>query len=110
MHIPETIFREYDIRGIAGKEFSPQEIAKFEKWYGKFPGITLTVESAKAIGKAYGTLIRRQQGKKVVVGYELRSFARQLHKAFIAGGVTTGCDVLDAGVSLTPFVYFSVAH
>src|SRR3989344_704682 len=110
MHIPETIFREYDIRGIAGKEFSPQEIAKFEKWYGTFPGITLTVESAKAIGKAYGTLIRRQQGKKVVVGYELRPFARQLDEAFIAGVLTTGCDVLDAGVSLTPFVYFAVAH
>lgn len=108
--IKPSVFREYDIRGIAGEEFSAEEIAKYEKWYGPFPGITLTKEAAQAIGKAYGTIIQRQGGKKVVVGYELRPFATELKTSFISGVLSTGCNVVDAGVTLTPFIYFAVAH
>ncbi len=110
MIVSPTIFREYDIRGIAGKEFSPKAIAEYEKWYGPFPGITITLEVAKAIGSAYGTMIQREGGKEVVVGYELRPFAKELTNAFIEGILETGCDVTDLGVSLTPIVYFITAH
>src|SRR3989338_466816 len=109
MKIAHTVFREYDIRGIAGREFPPEEVAKYEQWYGKFPGVTLTEEVAVAIGQAYGTLIRRQGGKKVVVGYELRPFAEELKDAFIEGVRKSGCDVASAGVALTPIIYFAVA-
>lgn len=109
MKIHPSVFREYDIRGVAGEKFSQEEIAIYEKWYGLFPGITLTLDAAHAIGKAYGTIIRRNGGKKVVVGYEIRPGAEQLKAAFISGILQTGCYVLDAGVSLTPVIYFATA-
>lgn len=109
MKIAPQVFRLYDIRGIAGKVFSAEEIAKYEKWYGKFPGITLTVEAAEAIGKAYGTIIKRGGGQKVAVGYEQRPFGEELHSSFIKGVRSTGCSVADAGISLTPFIYFATA-
>lgn len=110
MTVSPTIFREYDIRGIAGKEFSPKAVAEYEKWYGQFPGVTITLDVAEAIGKAYGTLIRREGGKKIVVGHEIRPFADELTSAFIAGIRKTGCDVTDLGISLTPIVYFMTAY
>lgn len=109
MHINPRIFREYDIRGIAGERFGKEEIEKYEKWYGAFPGITLTPKVALAIGKAYGTLIQKEGGKKVIVGYEIRPFAKEMKDSFVSGVRSTGCDVMDAGVSLTPFIYFAIA-
>ena len=109
MEINRYIFREYDIRGVTGEEFSPEEIAKYEKWYGSFPGITLPPEAALAIGKAYGTIIRQSGGKRVLVGYELRPFGERLQKSFVDGLRSTGCEVLDAGISLTPIIYFATA-
>lgn len=108
MKVSPAIFREYDIRGIAGKEFSELEIEKYERWYGKFPGVTLTQGIGEAIGKAYGSIIRRAGGKRVVVGHELRPFGEELKTAFVNGIRSTGCDVADAGVSLTPLIYFAV--
>lgn len=110
MEVNPTIFREYDIRGIAGTEFPPKMIQEYERWYGSFPGITITLEVAKAIGSAYGTMIRREGGREVVVGYELRPFAKELTDAFIEGVLETGCNVTDLGISLTPIVYFITAH
>ena len=109
MSINPNIFRLYDIRGIAGEEFTAEEIKKYEKWYGPFPGITLTRDAARLIGKAYGSIIRRQGGRKVVVGYEIRPYAEELKRAFISGVLSSGCDVADAGVSLTPIIYFATA-
>ncbi len=109
MTINPNIFRLYDIRGIAGSKFSEEEIAKYEKWYGPFPGITLTQDVASLIGKAYGTVIRREGGNRVIVGYEMRPFAEELKDAFISGILSTGCDVAYAGVTLTPIIYFATA-
>jgi len=94
----------------AASEKAPEEVAEYEKWYGPFPGVTLTLEASEAIGKAYGTIIRRAGGEKVVVGYELRPFGEKLHGAFVRGVRSTGCAVLDAHVALTPLIYFAVAH
>lgn len=107
------IFREYDIRGVAGKDggsFDKKLVDEYERWYGKFPGITLTLESAELIGQAYGTIIRRDGGKEVVVGHELRPFADELTNALIAGIRKSGCSVTDLGTSLTPIVYFATAY
>ena len=109
MQISREVFREYDIRGIAGKEFTPKAVEEYEKWFGKFPGITITPEAAGAIGKAYGTIIKRRGGQKIVVGHEIRPYGEELKMHFVEGVLSTGCDVDDAGESLTPIVYFSVA-
>lgn len=110
MKINPTIFREYDIRGVIDTGFSKKALEEYEKWYGAFPGITIRREDAEAIGKAYGTIIVRAGGKRVVVGHEIRPGADALTNAFISGLSSTGCIVVDLGVSLTPIVYFTTAH
>jgi len=108
MKVSQSIFRLYDIRGVAGKEFSPKAIAEFERWYGKFPGINITLDVARAIGSAYGTfMVRNFKAKEILVGHEYRPFADELNAAFIDGIRSTGCNVTDAGIALTPIVYFS---
>lgn len=110
MKVNPTIFREYDIRGIAGTEFTEKAMAEYERWYGPFPGVTITLEVAEAIGRAYGTFIRRGGGREVVIGHEIRPFADELTNAFISGVRKTGCNITDLGVSLTPIVYFTTAY
>ncbi len=110
MKVSHSIFRDYDIRGVAGTEFTPKAVAEYEKWYGKFPGINITPEIAEAIGKAYGSRIRKRDGKDVIVGHEIRQYGEELKMQFINGVLSTGCNVFDAGVSLTPIIYFSTAY
>lgn len=110
MKINKTIFREYDIRGVAGNKFDKKLVAEYEKWYGKFPGVTLDLDAATAIGKAYGTIIAQNKGTKVIVGYEKRPFGDKLKKAFIDGILTTGVSVIDGDILLTPMVYFFIPH
>src|SRR5688572_24659052 len=102
MQINPLVFREYDIRGIAGTAFNDNQIKEYEKWYGKFPGVTLTPEAAVAIGKAYGTLVARKQGRTIVIGHEVRTFGEELKENFIKGVRTTGINVIDIGTAITP--------
>ncbi|WP_289018810.1 phosphomannomutase/phosphoglucomutase [Desulfobacter postgatei] len=82
------IFREYDIRGIAGEEISEQD--------------------AHAIGKAYGSLLMGQGRKKVSVGRDCRITSEAYSKAFIKGVLSAGCDVVEIGVCPTPVLYYSI--
>ncbi len=109
MKVNKSIFREYDVRGIAGREFNQRIVDEYKKFYGEFPGITLNLETAEAIGKAYGTIIRKAGGNSVVVGMELRPFAEELTDALIGGIRSTGCTVTSLGIALTPIVYFITA-
>jgi len=84
----ENIFRTYDIRGIFGKD--------------------LTVETAEKIGKAFGTFIG--EGKRLVVGRDVRLSGKVLKDALISGLTSVGCDVVDIGVIPTPVFYFAVRH
>lgn len=110
MKVSSSIFREYDIRGIAGTKFDPKVVEEYERWYGPFPGITINLETAEAIGNVYGQHIRSKGGKQVLVGYELRPYANELKAAFIKGILETGIDVEDAGKTTTPLIYFLTAH
>lgn len=105
-----SIFREYDIRGVAGDSFDQKIVKEYEAMYGPFPGITLTLDDAHHIGQAYGTLIAREGGTTVAVGYEERPYGKDLAQAFTRGVVSTGVEVLDLGTAFTPLVYFSVAR
>jgi phosphomannomutase/phosphoglucomutase len=84
------IFREYDIRGIAGKD--------------------ILEEDAKIIGRAFGTLLQRQSRKTVSVGRDCRQTSENFSAHFISGILSTGCDVVDIGVCPTPVLYFSIQH
>ena len=84
------IFREYDIRGIAGKDIEEEDVV--------------------IIGKAYGSLLNRQNKKIVSVGRDCRLTSDKFSQLFIQGIISTGCDVIDIGICPTPVLYFSIHH
>ncbi|MEA2060092.1 MAG: phosphomannomutase/phosphoglucomutase [Thermodesulfobacteriota bacterium] len=84
------IFREYDIRGVAGKDF--------------------TEADAVHIGMAYGTLLQKHGNKMITVGRDCRNTSESYSGKFIQGIIDTGCDVIDIGICPTPVLYFSIHH
>ena len=88
MNVSPYIFREYDIRGKVGEDF--------------------TEEVVREIGKAYGTIVKRKGGKKVVCGRDGRLSSPSLQKALIEGILSTGIDVINIGICPTPVMYFSL--
>ena len=82
-----SIFRAYDIRGIAGKD--------------------LTEDVAKNIGKAFGTYV---EGGDIVVGRDCRLSSPALRDALIKGLMDSGCNVTDIGMVPTPVLYFAISH
>ena len=85
-----TSLREYDIRGIVGE--------------------TLGQADADAIGRGFGTLVRRAGGRTVAVGYDGRESSPVLEQALIAGLIATGVDVVRIGLGPTPMLYFAEAE
>ena len=90
--INKSIFREYDIRGIAEKD--------------------LTDEVVTLIGKGYGTLVRRETSDvrrktKVAVGRDVRLSSKRLRDALVNGLTSVGIDVMDVGECPTPLLYFA---
>ena len=84
-------FREYDLRWLLGKEINPN-------------GFLM-------MGRSYGTYIRRVLGmSQAVVGHDFRAYSQNLSYAFIIGLLSSGIDVLDIGLALTPMVYFAQHH
>lgn len=88
MKISPYIFREYDIRGKVGVDF--------------------TEEIVREIGKAYGTMVKRKGGKKVTCGRDGRISSPSLQEALIEGILSTGIDVVEIGMVPTPVMYFSL--
>jgi phosphomannomutase/phosphoglucomutase len=84
------IFREYDIRGIAGKELNENDVM--------------------LIGKAVGTFLLNQGRSKLVVGRDCRTTSDLYTEKLVDGLLSTGCDVVDIGVCPTPVLYFSIQH
>ncbi|MGZ5051373.1 MAG: phosphomannomutase/phosphoglucomutase [Methylobacter sp.] len=84
------VFKAYDIRGIAGK--------------------TLTKELVYDIGRALGTLAKKQGVKTVVVGRDGRTSSPQFAEDLAKGIITTGLNVLDIGLVPTPLLYFVARH
>lgn len=105
-----SIFREYDVRGITEADHSPELVAEYEKWYGEFPGVTLPVSVCRLLGQAYGTTIKRAKGSRIIIGHEIRPYSQEIKQAFIDGVLSTGINVIDAGPSTTPMLYFANAN
>ena len=90
MSINPQIFREYDIRGIVGKDLTP--------------------ETVQQIGKAIGTYMKRQGGKSLVLGRDVRSSSLEFSDILSKALNSTGCNVVDIGMVPTPVTYFSLHH
>ncbi len=82
------IFREYDIRGIAGKD--------------------LTAGTVEELGLGIGTLLRRAGSKTITVGRDCRPSSDGFRDALIEGLTATGLSVVDIGVVPTPLLYYSI--
>jgi phosphomannomutase/phosphoglucomutase len=82
------IFREYDIRGVVNKD--------------------LTGEVVQLIGKAFGTYLQGQGGKKVSVGGDVRLSTPEFQNHLISGLISTGIEVFDLGMVPTPVQYYSL--
>src|SRR5690242_13440626 len=85
-----SLLREYDIRGIVGG--------------------TLYEADATAIGRAFGTIVRRAGGRTVCLGYDGRVSSPALGAALRWGLAGTGLRVLEVGLGPTPMLYFAVHH
>lgn len=88
MKISPNIFREYDIRGIVGKELHEAD--------------------ARAIARAFGTYVQRHGKKTLAVGRDVRLTSDRFGELVVEGLISTGCNVLDIGVVPTPLLYFSL--
>lgn len=84
------MFREYDIRGITGKD--------------------MTAADAVLIGRGVGTFLHRQGARAITVGRDCRLTSDDYTQKLIEGLLSTGCDVVDIGVCPTPVFYFSIQH
>jgi len=88
MEIDPTIFRAYDIRGVYGK--------------------TLTEQTMRKIGMAVGTLmLRRNLGRELIIGNDIRSSSTVLSRAFINGITSMGINVTDVGTTSFGVTLFS---
>ena len=85
-----TIFREYDIRGIADEELLDDGIAQ--------------------LGQAFGTYLCRHAGRNICLGRDTRLSSPRLHDALLRGLQASGCHITDIGVVPTPLLYYSVVH
>ncbi len=84
------IFRQYDIRGIAGKDMEPGDVA--------------------LLGRGIGTYLARQGNTFIAVGRDCRQTSDSYTEHLIAGLTATGARVVDIGMCPTPVSYFAIRH
>ncbi len=83
-----SVLREYDVRGIVGE--------------------TLSAEDAHAIGRLFGTAVRRNGGTRVCVGRDGRLSSPDMEAALVDGLTAAGVNVERIGRGPTPMLYYSV--
>ena len=88
--VPDVVFRDYDIRGIAGTEITP--------------------EFASRLGKTIGSIILKNGHSAIYIGRDGRLSSPQLCEAMQNGLLSTGCNVIDLGEITTPILNFAVHH
>ena len=93
MLINQNGFREYDARWIYKKD--------------------IDLDGINNLGKGLGTQIiqhTKKNNPRVVVGHDYRSYSEEIKSALKKGLISTGCNVEDIGLSLSPMVYFAQFH
>lgn len=87
VNVSQSIFRSYDIRGIAGED--------------------LTVEIAQQIGLSLGSELIVRGEHKVVLGWDGRLSSPELANAMQDGILASGCEVINIGAVVTGILYYA---
>lgn len=85
-----SIFREYDIRGIAEEELLDPDV--------------------ETLGRALATYIIRHSGRTICLGCDCRLSGTRLHDSLLKGLLAAGAHVLDTGTVPTPVLYYAAVH
>jgi len=88
--INPEVFREYDIRGVVGKDFN--------------------VSFVYDIGRAVGTYAIPRGIHTMTLGMDCRLSSPHYHEALHKGLTSTGIHIIDVGLCATPMLYFSIHH
>jgi phosphomannomutase/phosphoglucomutase len=89
--LPNHVFREYDIRGVAERDLSDA--------------------LARGIGQSFGGILGAgTQSLRVAVGRDCRLSSPRLFDALVEGLLASGADVVDVGIGPTPMLYFAAHH
>ena len=89
MQVPASLFKAYDIRGVVP--------------------VSLTPDTARALGRAFGTHAQSQGEQEVAVGRDGRVSGPELQQALIQGLIEAGMQVIDVGMVTTPQLYFAAS-
>jgi phosphomannomutase/phosphoglucomutase len=97
--IKPTGFREYDVRWRLQGGERPE----------------LNYSGLMILGQAFGTwlfdhLEGFEKSPRVVVGHDFRSYSQNVKNAFAIGLLSTGAQVVDAGLLVSPAMYFAQHH
>src|SRR5688572_22313350 len=84
-----SIFREYDIRGVADRD--------------------LDDDLVRSLGRAIGAMVKAAaEGRAcIAIGRDARLTSGRLRAALVGGLTDTGVDVIDVGVVPTPALYYA---
>ena len=83
-------FREYDARWLYEKDINQSGIEN--------------------LGRGLGTQIKihtKKDNPRIIVGHDYRSYSEEIKTALKKGLISTGCNIEDIGLSLSPMVYFA---
>lgn len=84
----EHIFREYDIRGVVGRD--------------------LTEDTVYDVARGVGTFYQSKGARRVSLGRDARESSPVFRDILIRGLNETGCDVIDVGMVPTPVLYYTL--
>src|SRR3990167_7066343 len=87
MQVNEAIFRDYDIRGIVGKDLD-------EKF-------------AYVFGQAFGTYLAQKGTREALVGYDARETSSLYCEKATEGILSTGVNVIKIGLVTSPMMYWA---
>lgn len=97
MELNEKIFRQYDIRGIWGKDLTPEIVRKI--------AIAFACYFIKLCGDRFDFVEKRP---KITIGRDVRLSSPEMAGIIIETLNNSGFDVIDLGVCPTPLQYYSL--
>ncbi len=86
-HIPDNVFRGYDLRGLVGKELDSQNV--------------------ELLGRGYATWLLQRKIFDCVLGYDCRLSSVEFRDAIVKGLTESGITVYDIGMTLSQIAYFA---